>query len=178
MRGQSSVQAAGTPPGQLLATRRETHDHCGGHRLPGTARIERELGRQRPARYPGDAWQRDERIKTIAGGRRLLSPSTNTRAKYRQPHRSGGGHAHNQRDTGKDTRSSMALAASQFGRTAGDNQHYWGGRLLNEKNRRRGGKRRKERCTRGQSDCRHGARTGESRGGGREGVPHPSMGPE
>ena len=26
-----------------------------------------------------------------SGGRRLLSPSTNTRAKYRQPHRSGGG---------------------------------------------------------------------------------------
>ena len=38
----------------------------------------------------------------------------------------GGGHAHKQRDTGKDTRGSMALAASQFGRTAGDNRRYWG----------------------------------------------------
>ena len=27
----------------------------------------------------------------------------------------------------------MAPAASQFGRTAGDNRRYWGGRLLNEK---------------------------------------------
>ena len=48
------------------------------------------------------------------GGRRLLSPSTNTRSKYCQPHRSRGGHAHNHRVTGKDNRSSMAPAASQF----------------------------------------------------------------
>ena len=67
-RGKSSVQSAGTLPGRLLATIRGTHDHCGGRRLPGTARIERELGRQRPAQYPDDAWQRDERLQTIAGG--------------------------------------------------------------------------------------------------------------
>ena len=68
LRGQSSVQSAGTLPGRRLATSRETHDQCGGRRFPGTARIERELGRQRPARYPGNAWQRDERLRTIAGG--------------------------------------------------------------------------------------------------------------
>ena len=66
------------------------------------------------------------------GGCRLLSPSTYTRAKYRQPHRSGG-QTPKHRDTGKDTRGSMAPAASQFGRTAGDNRRYWGGRQINEK---------------------------------------------
>ena len=41
----------------------------------GTARIERDLGRQRPARYPGDAWQRDEtRDSRQCRGRRLLKP--------------------------------------------------------------------------------------------------------
>ena len=41
----------------------------GGRRETGTARIERELKRSlKQARYPGDAWRRDERLKTIAGG--------------------------------------------------------------------------------------------------------------
>ena len=70
-RGQSSVRSAGTIPGRRLATSRGTHDQCGGRRLPGTARIERELRRQRPARYPGDAWQRDKRLQTM---RRAPSP--------------------------------------------------------------------------------------------------------
>ena len=50
-----------------------------------------------------------------------------TQAKYHQTHRSGG-HTITQRDTGKTTRGSTAPAASQsYGRTAGDNQHSWGG---------------------------------------------------
>ena len=64
---------------------------------------------------------------TTIGGRRLLSPSTNTRTKYCQPHRLGGSTPTIIIGTlGKDNRSSMVPAASQFGRTAGDNQRYWG----------------------------------------------------
>ena len=48
------------------------------------------------------------------GGGHLQSPSTNTRSKYCQPYRSRGEHAHKYRFTGKDSRSSMAPAASQF----------------------------------------------------------------
>ena len=57
----------------------------------------------------------------FSGGRRVttgatgeVSPSTNSRAKYCQPHRSGGEHAQNHRGTGTDNRRSMAPAASQF----------------------------------------------------------------
>ena len=68
-----------------------------------------------------------------SGGHRLLHPSTHTRAKYRQPHRLRG-KTPKHRDTGQDTRGSMAPAASQsYGRTAGDNRRYWGGRQINEK---------------------------------------------
>ena len=55
-----------------------------------------------------------------------------------------GGHAYNHRDTGKDNRSSMAPAVSQFGRTAGKNRRSWGGRQLNKTTDReeaRGGER-------------------------------------
>ena len=47
--------------------------------------------------------RRIEDLKNRAlGGHRFLSPSTNTRAKYCQPHRSGGEHDHNHhQDTGK-----------------------------------------------------------------------------
>ena len=42
-------------------------------RETGTARIERELERSlKQARYPGDDWQRDKILTSIAGGRRLL----------------------------------------------------------------------------------------------------------
>ena len=56
----------------------------------------------------------DTRRETLdnAEGAVSLSPSTNTRAKYCQPHRSRGEHAHNHRVTGTDNRSSMAPAVS------------------------------------------------------------------
>ena len=38
---------------------------------------------------PGNACRRVEELKDYRGGRRLLRPSTNTQAKYHQPHRSG-----------------------------------------------------------------------------------------
>ena len=70
----------------------------------------------------------DSVLKTsrTSGGRRLLRPSTHTRAKYRQPHRLGG-QPTKYRYTGQDTRGSMAPAASQMVRTAGGNRRYWGG---------------------------------------------------
>ena len=49
-----------------------------------------------------------------AEGAVSVSPSTNTLAKYCQPHRSRREHAQNHRVTGTDNRSSMAPAASQF----------------------------------------------------------------
>ena len=127
--GTRAIIEADTLPGQRLATRLETHDHCGGRRLPrapqelrGNLRVR---GRHATLATPGDETRREN--QDHCRGRRLLSPSTNTRAKYRQPHRSGGGTPHNHRDTGKDNRSSMAPGASQFGRTAGENRRYWGG---------------------------------------------------
>ena len=42
------------------------------------------------------------------------------------------------RDTGQETRGSMAPAASHsYRRTAGDNRRYWGGRQINEKQTKR-----------------------------------------
>ena len=40
---------------------------------------------------PGRRLAKRRETQDHCGGRRLLSPSTNTRAKYRQPHMSGGG---------------------------------------------------------------------------------------
>ena len=63
----------------------------------------------------------------------------------------------------------MAPAASQGGRRRGTNDVSGGDdKYLNE-NGRRGSKRRREGCTDGKNDWRHGARTGESRGGGERG---------
>ena len=103
------------------------------------------------------------------GGRRLLSPSTYTRAKYRQPHRSEGGNPKHQ-DTGQDTRGSMVPAASQkYGQTAGDNWRYWGGRQINGKRMERRQEEEREMHAR-EIGWRHGARAEESRGGGGGGV--------
>ena len=58
-------------------------------------------------------WQDALRTSRPSGGHRLLRASTYTRSKYHQPHRSGG-QTPKHRDTGQDTRGSMAPAASQF----------------------------------------------------------------
>ena len=47
----------------------------GSDRETGTARIERELERRlKQARYPGNAWRQDERLKTIAGDAVSFAP--------------------------------------------------------------------------------------------------------
>ena len=47
----------------------------GADRETGTARIKREIERWlNQACYPGDAWRREERLKTIAGGAVSFSP--------------------------------------------------------------------------------------------------------
>ena len=71
----------------------------------------------------------------------------------------------------------MAPAASQFGRTAGENRRPWGGKHLNETTDG-------EEARGGERDARAGKVTEYmefGRGnlvGGREGGPQPSMGPE
>ena len=109
------------------------YERGGGQTETSTKTIERSQERRRYFCYSG--WYGDITLKTSkksGGGRRLLRPSTHTRSKYRQPLRSGG-QTPKYRDTGQDTRGSMAPAASQPGRTAGDNRRYWGGRQINEK---------------------------------------------
>ena len=72
----------------------------------------------------------------------------------------------------------MAPAASQFGRMAGDNRRYWGGRQLNETTdgeEARGGE-RDARAGKVAEDMEIGR--GNLGGGEREGGPQPSMGPE
>ena len=95
------------------------------------------------------------------GGRRLLHPSTHTRSKYHQPHRSGR-QASKRRDAGTDT-SRQSVIRTDNG---------WQPALLGEDgittNGRRGGKRRSERYTRGKIVRRQGDR-GESRRGERGG---------
>ena len=112
--GNRALLSTGTIPGRRLATSRGTHDQCGGRRLPRAPHKLRGnsgvRGRRNTRATPGN----ETRDSRQCGGRRLLSPSTNTRAKYCQPHRSRVEHAHNHRVTGKDSRSSMTPAASQF----------------------------------------------------------------
>ena len=97
-----------------------------------------------------------------------LSPSTNTRAKYCQPHRSRGEHAHTTGSLGRTAEAAWHRPPASFGRTAGDNRRYWGGYQINEKRTERRQEEEREGCTRGQTVWRHGARAGESRGGGGE----------
>ena len=101
-------------------------------------------GRRDTRATPGN----ETRDSRQCGGRRLLSPSTNTQAKYCQPHRSRGEHAHNHRVTGADNRSSMAPAASQFSGGRRVTTGATGEATNNRKNGRRGGKRRRERDAR------------------------------
>ena len=71
----------------------------------------------------------------------------------------------------------MAPDVSQFGRTAGDNRRSWGGKHLNETmdgEEARGGE-RNARADKVTEDMEFGH---ENLGGGREGEPQPSMGPE
>ena len=108
--------SAGTIPGRRLVTSRGTHDQRGGRRLPRAPHESRGnsgvRGRRDTRATPGNETRRETPDNTE--GAVSLSPSTDTRAKYCQPHRSRGEHAHNHRFTGKDSRSSMAPAASQF----------------------------------------------------------------
>ena len=57
-------------------------------------------------------WRDALKTSRPSEGSRLLRPSTHTQAKYRQPHRLGG-QTPRHWDTGQETRSSMALDASQ-----------------------------------------------------------------
>ena len=98
------------------------------------------------------------RTSRSSGGHRLLRPSTHTRAKYHQPHRSGGANLQHW-DAGQDTGGSMAPAASQsYGRTVGDKRCYWGdgNKRQTDGEEARGG----ERCTRRQIGCMQGALAG------------------
>ena len=52
--GTRAVTEADTIPGRRLATRRGTHDHCGGRRLPRAPQESRGHSSVRPARYQGD----------------------------------------------------------------------------------------------------------------------------
>ena len=85
---------------------------------------------------------------TDGSGPPLSPPSTHTRAKYHQPHRSGR-HASKCWDAGTDT-----------GR---HRVSHTGGRRI-KKNGRRGGKRKRERYTRGKIGCRQVARGKYRRG--------------
>ena len=78
-------------------------------------------------------WRQRIEGLNIIGWARLLRPFTHTRAKYHQPHISGG-QTLKHWDDGQDTGGSMAPAASQsYGWTVGDNRRYWWGRQINDK---------------------------------------------
>ena len=115
------------------------------------------------------------RASRSSGGHRLLHPFTHTRAKYHQPHRSGGQTIKN-RYAGKTIRVSMEPAASQsYRRTAGDNRRSWVGGANKRQTggeEARGGE-RNSRAGNLAEDMDIGA--GEYRREGRGGGPEPSV---
>ena len=128
----------------------------GTQRLGGSDLLDR---RPKLTHSPDNACSCVKEIKDIAWG--AVSSALPPHPKQVPPAtqvRGGGKPKH--RGTGKDTGDAWHRAASQFRRTAGDNRRSWGGTTLKRKYGRRGGKRRRERCTSGQSGGRHGARAG------------------
>ena len=125
-----------------------------------------ELLDRRPklTHLPDDACSCDKESKDIAGGRRLLSPPSTPETSTASRTGQGGGENQNigalERTQGTqgsgppDGNGGRRVILALLG---------GGGRHLNEKYGRIGGKRRRERCTRGQSGWRHGARAGEYR---------------
>ena len=94
----------------------------------GTARIERALERQ-AGTLPGRRLTTRRETRDSRPLRGAPSPKTLHQhpSQVLPAAQVGGEHAHIIIGTlGKDNRSSMAPAASQFGRTAGDNRRYWG----------------------------------------------------
>ena len=93
----------------------------------GTARIERELGRQRPARYPGTPGNKT-RDSRKCGGRRLLKPLHQHPSQVLPAAQVKG---ESTRTTigslGRTTGAAWHRPPVSFGRKAGDNRRYWGG---------------------------------------------------
>ena len=152
----------------------------GGYRETGTNIIKEGTRASTKVSYPGQRLPTRRGTQDHHGGRRLLCPSTHTQAKYHQPHSSGGGGAnlHTGRWTGHQEKGIWSEASQTVVKESSYGRKTYAQPLLEadrqpHRNGRRGGNSKKgdrirERCPGGQG-------TRVNLGGGKRGVPEPSL---